>query len=160
MCGCLSSAPYWGPDSQPRHVPWLGIKSVTLWFMGQHSVHWATPGRAMPYNFYVGYFREIQWNLLALGTFLEVFSPHMLHYLIFAPTWFSRKFLSFYRWGQWVSDRNCFPWTQWWDEECVPHSSPSQWNFQHGQTRDRIWFWLPVVIIFSKEKPWFKSRDS
>ena len=21
MCGCLSHAPYWGPDPQPRHVP-------------------------------------------------------------------------------------------------------------------------------------------
>ena len=25
MCGCLSSAPYWGPGPQPRPVPWLGI---------------------------------------------------------------------------------------------------------------------------------------
>ena len=25
ICGCLSSAPYWGPGPQPRHVPWLGI---------------------------------------------------------------------------------------------------------------------------------------
>ena len=32
MCGCVSRAPYGGPGSQPRHVPWLGIKPVTLWF--------------------------------------------------------------------------------------------------------------------------------
>ena len=31
---------------QPRHVPWLGIQLVTLWFAGQHSIHWATPARA------------------------------------------------------------------------------------------------------------------
>ena len=31
MCGCLSCSPYWGPGLQPRHVPRLGIKLVTLW---------------------------------------------------------------------------------------------------------------------------------
>ena len=35
-----------GPGPQPRHVPWLGIKPTTLWFAGQHSIHWATPARA------------------------------------------------------------------------------------------------------------------
>ena len=49
MCGCrgcLLSAPYWGPGLQLRHVPWLGIKLVTFWFTGWHSIHWATPARA------------------------------------------------------------------------------------------------------------------
>ena len=27
------------PGLQPRHVPRLGIKLVTLWFAGQHSIH-------------------------------------------------------------------------------------------------------------------------
>ena len=36
----------WAPGLQPRHVPWLGIEPATLWFTGQHSVHWATPARA------------------------------------------------------------------------------------------------------------------
>ena len=27
-------------------VPWQGIKPATLWFTGQHSIHWATPVRA------------------------------------------------------------------------------------------------------------------
>ena len=31
VCGCLLSAPYPGPGPQPRYVPWLGIKAVTLW---------------------------------------------------------------------------------------------------------------------------------
>ena len=31
---------------QPRHVPWLGIDPVTLWFTGQQSIHWATQARA------------------------------------------------------------------------------------------------------------------
>ena len=48
-CGCLVQAPNWGPRLQPRHVPWLGIKPVTLWFAGQHSIHWATPARAEIY---------------------------------------------------------------------------------------------------------------
>ena len=45
MCCCLLCAPYWGPGLQPRHVPWLGIKPVTLRFTGQHPIHWATPPR-------------------------------------------------------------------------------------------------------------------
>ena len=47
MCCCLSNTPYWGPVPQPKHVPWLGIKLVTLWFTGQHSIQWATPARAI-----------------------------------------------------------------------------------------------------------------
>ena len=35
-----------GPSLQPRHVPWLGIEPATLWYTGQHSIHWATPARA------------------------------------------------------------------------------------------------------------------
>ena len=29
----------------PRHVPWSGIEPRTVWFTGQHSIHWATPAR-------------------------------------------------------------------------------------------------------------------
>ena len=32
MCGCLSRGPHWGPEPQPRHVLWLGLEPVTLWF--------------------------------------------------------------------------------------------------------------------------------
>ena len=46
MCGCLLSAPYWGPGLQPRHVLWLGIEPATLWYTGQHWIHWPTPARA------------------------------------------------------------------------------------------------------------------
>ena len=49
MSACLSCAPYWGPGLQPRHVPWLRIEPVTLWFAGWHSIHWATPARAHRY---------------------------------------------------------------------------------------------------------------
>ena len=46
MCGCLSSAPYWPPGLQPRHMPWLGIEPATLWFTGRQSIHWSTAARA------------------------------------------------------------------------------------------------------------------
>ena len=42
----LLHTPSWGPDLQPRHVPWLGIEPATLWFVGWCSIHWATPARA------------------------------------------------------------------------------------------------------------------
>ena len=48
LCGCLSPAPHWASGPQPRHVPWMWIEPVTLWFTGQHSIHWATPARAPP----------------------------------------------------------------------------------------------------------------
>ena len=48
MCGCLSC----GPGLQPRHVPWLGIKLVTLWFADQHWIYWATPDRSYSFKFY------------------------------------------------------------------------------------------------------------
>ena len=34
------------PGPQARHMPWLGIEPMTLWFAGQCSTHWATPARA------------------------------------------------------------------------------------------------------------------
>ena len=49
LCGCLSHAPHRGPGPQPRHAPWLGIEPATLWFPGQHSIHWATPARVPPH---------------------------------------------------------------------------------------------------------------
>ena len=48
MCGCHSHAPvYWGPGPQPRHVLWLGMEPVTLWFADQCLIHWATPSRVI-----------------------------------------------------------------------------------------------------------------
>ena len=41
MWGCPSFACFWGRGPQHRHVPWPGIKPVTLWFVGWHSTHWA-----------------------------------------------------------------------------------------------------------------------
>ena len=44
---CLSHAPNQGPGPQPRHEPCLGIKLMTLWFLGRLSIHWATPQGSM-----------------------------------------------------------------------------------------------------------------
>ena len=45
--GCLShTPPNWGPDPQPRHMPWLGIKPETFQFADWRSTHGATPARA------------------------------------------------------------------------------------------------------------------
>ena len=34
-----------------QQVPWLGIQLATLLFAGRHSIHWATPARALYYIF-------------------------------------------------------------------------------------------------------------
>ena len=40
MCdGCFSHSPNWEPSLQPRHVPWLGIEPMNLWFAGQSSIN-------------------------------------------------------------------------------------------------------------------------
>ena len=49
MCGWLSHIPYYGPGPQPRHVPWLGIELMTLWFAGWRSIHWATSQGLCPF---------------------------------------------------------------------------------------------------------------
>ena len=76
VCGCLSCAPYWWPGLQPRHVPWLGIKLVTLCFAGQHSIYWATPARAT--HFLIGLFAFLvlscihSWYILHINSLLDV----------------------------------------------------------------------------------------
>ena len=35
--GCLLHTPNWRTSLQPRHLPWLGIKSATFWSSGQCS---------------------------------------------------------------------------------------------------------------------------
>ena len=69
MCGCLSRAPHWGPGPQPRHVPWLGIQTATLWFTGPCSIHWATPARAYClYFFTLVILTDLSWY--PMGIFL------------------------------------------------------------------------------------------
>ena len=75
MCGCLSNAPYWGPGPQPRHVPWLGFKLVTLWFAVLSSIHWAIPVRTAP-DLTVSFpflFDRLGWRIHSLDYNSEVY---------------------------------------------------------------------------------------
>ena len=54
--------PHWGPGLKSRHVPWLGIEPVTLWFTVQCSMHWATPARAIFRTFDMHYLFILQKN--------------------------------------------------------------------------------------------------
>ena len=62
--GCLSNTPSWGAGI----CPGLGIKPVTFWFTGQHSIHWATPARAGIFFFCIillipgSYYVWIHWS--------------------------------------------------------------------------------------------------
>ena len=42
-------------DLGTGRVPWLGIQSAALWFVGRHSVHWATPARAQSFDLTFSY---------------------------------------------------------------------------------------------------------
>ena len=75
QCVVVSHASlYWRPDQQPRHVPWLGIKPVTLGFTGWPSIHWATPARV--YRVFFIYCHVIckQWQFYFLLSNLDSFS--------------------------------------------------------------------------------------
>ena len=74
ICGCLSSAPYWGPGPQPRHAFWLGIEPVTFWFTGRCSTHWATPARASFFIYY--FFLFIEFIVVTRLTKLYRFQVH------------------------------------------------------------------------------------
>ena len=45
----LLVCPHRGLVHNPTMCPRLGIKLSTIWFAGQHSIHWATPARAQTY---------------------------------------------------------------------------------------------------------------
>ena len=49
----LSYSPHWGLGPQPRHVPWLGIEQVTLWFRSWSSIPGATPAGLVLLDFLV-----------------------------------------------------------------------------------------------------------
>ena len=59
LIGCLSHAPKWGLDPQPRHVLWLGIELAAFWSPDWCSIHWATQARAHPTIFWLCRFRAV-----------------------------------------------------------------------------------------------------
>ena len=78
MCGCLLCALYWGPGPQPRHVPWLGIEPAIFWFKGRHSVHWATPARAILSIIIKSNMHCFTFEVLTAhnGTFINILKAH------------------------------------------------------------------------------------
>ena len=78
---CSSHTPKQGLSLQPRHVPRPGIKPVTFWFTGWHSIHRATPGRACYW-----------WFLILPSTLLLCHLDSCCQ-----VKWFSRAGLSAYR---------------------------------------------------------------
>ena len=72
---------------QPKHVLWLGIEPATLWFADWHSIHWATPARAL--NFFFLFF------------FL-IFLFNLVYYFYFVFLIFSKKFFLFLFWSHHV----------------------------------------------------------
>ena len=85
--------PNWGPGPQLRHVPWLGIESLTLWFSVQHSIHWSTPARAEnwlviiffthTHEAFINYLLQIKkkWFQVLLFTFFTITSnKYALHF--------------------------------------------------------------------------------
>ena len=66
--------PHWGPGPQPRHVPWLGIKSATPRFTGPHSIHWATSAGA-DFIFIV----KVQFLYISCSWILTFFFPQSDH---------------------------------------------------------------------------------
>ena len=63
LCGCLSHAPYWGPGPQPRHVPSLGIKLATFWFIALNPLSYTSQGCFYDFNKIVKFILlERKWN--------------------------------------------------------------------------------------------------
>ena len=65
--GCLLYAPRQGPNPQPRHVPWLGIKPKTFHFAGWRLAIWATPVRTVIIIFLFGNLSLFRTSWLAQG---------------------------------------------------------------------------------------------
>ena len=123
MCGCLSCTPHWAPGPQPRHVPWMGIKLVTLWFTGWHSVHWATPARPL--------FSFLNFIFFVDTTDIPIYPP--------LPTSTQPSLLP----SLWPSPHHCpCPW--------VMHVSSlaNPFTFFHP-----VPLFLHVTILFDNEKP-------
>ena len=86
-CVCLSRAPYWGPGPQPRHVPWLGIELMTLWFAGWCSIHWATPARArFSFSMKILFFFIDHFFAFLEVEYLEYFPKGGFSYIMKRPT--------------------------------------------------------------------------
>ena len=55
-----------GTMPKSRYLPWLGIRPATLWFAGLHSIHWATPAKAIVRIFLLHAFKDVSYSLVSL----------------------------------------------------------------------------------------------
>ena len=71
-----------GTLSTSQAVPWLGIELVTLWFTGQHSIHWAKAARSYVNVFFIPslslLFRLSLFPFVSLSSILPFSSPSFL----------------------------------------------------------------------------------
>ena len=91
MCGCRLEAPCWGPDLQPRHVPWLGMEPTTLWFTGLRSIHWATPATELHQAVYV---HLLQFLFVSIIYIFFIFFPSVFYN--FLSTGFLHRWLNLF----------------------------------------------------------------
>ena len=70
-----------GAWTQPRYVPWLGIKPVTPWFTGPCSTHWAIP--AWDFFFMVLKYSVISLSIL-ITSVLNSVSNRLLISILFS----------------------------------------------------------------------------
>ena len=72
--------PILGPGPQARLVPWLGIKLMTLCCTDWHSIHWATPARALSilwWNVCLDLLPFLNWAICLLVVEFEQFPVYV-----------------------------------------------------------------------------------
>ena len=123
MCGCLSSAPYWGPGPQPRHMPWLGINWQPFGLQsGTQSTEPHQPGpNFFPWRlfqhicrFHDGWFTSTPAHTaLNIQQFLTKNSMTPMPHSPYSPDLTSSDVFLFHGWKK-SSKRNVLPmWKRW-----------------------------------------------
>ena len=110
MCGCLSSAPYWRPGLQPRHV--LGINLATLWFAGWCStVMPHQPAILDTFNISILILQTWQFHILVLVRFFvdslgfsskSIMSSVIKAFLFFFSIWTPLILKNNFRFTKWL----------------------------------------------------------
>ena len=144
-------------DLACRHVPWLGIKLVTLWFAGRHSIHWATPARDwLRQLLNPWHWPRFMWKLLG---YMWSFSDH------FNVVWSWNKYSGWHFIHSSLSFRSLE------DFSILPSCPLLRARWKHGNrflNRDgghyRLAMWYFEIVTFerniwNKVFLWFKNSD-
>ena len=73
--------PDWGSNSQPRYVPWLGIRQATFQFTGRQSNQLSHTGQALILHFILQFLLLLQLLLLKTSLNLVVWTTAILYCL-------------------------------------------------------------------------------